>query len=171
MQIPLLRGRWFNDDDRSGHPKVAVIDDVLARAYWPGQNPVGQHVRDDPNTPWVEIVGVVGHVRRDSLEADDNSGVLYQSMAQSQVNEAAFVVRTTASPDSMRATLADAVQESDGSETVYDIHTLESLVNDSLAARRLLVWLLTLFGALALVLAAMEFTACSASPHRSGLLK
>jgi ABC-type antimicrobial peptide transport system permease subunit len=71
------------------------------------------------------------------------------------VNEAAFVVRTTASPDSMRATLADAVQESDGSETVYDIHTLESLVNDSLAARRLLVWLLTLFGALALVLAAI----------------
>ncbi len=155
MQIPLLRGRWFNDDDRSGHPKVAVIDDVLARVYWPGQNPVGQHIRDDPNAPWVEVVGVVGHVRRDSLESDDNSGVVYQSMAQSAANEAAFVVRTTISPDSMRAALDNAVQESDGFEAVYDIHTLESLVSDSLAARRLLVWLLTLFGGVALVLASI----------------
>ncbi len=155
MQIPLLRGRWFSDDDRSGHPKVAVIDDVLARTYWPGQNPVGQHVRDDPNTPWVEIIGVVGHVRRNSLEADDNSGVVYQSMAQNATNEAAFVIRSTVSPGSLGVTLADAVQATDGSEAVYDIHTLKSLVNASLSARRLLVWLLSLFGALALVLAAI----------------
>jgi predicted permease len=155
MQISLLRGRWFTEDDRSGHPKVAVIDDVLARTYWPGQNPVGQHVRDDPNTPWVEIVGVVGHVRRDSLEADDEGGVVYQSMGQNAANEAAFVIRTTASPDSMGATLANAVQATDGSEAVYDIRTLGSLVSNSLAARRLLVWLLSLFGGLALVLAAI----------------
>jgi predicted permease len=155
MQIPLLRGRWFNEGDRSGHPRVAVIDDVLARSYWPGQNPVGQHVRDDANAPWIEIVGVVGHVRHNSLEADDNKGVIYQSMAQSILNEAAFVVRTTTSPDSMRALLADTVQASDGSEAIYNIHTLESLVSNSLAARRLLVWLLTLFGGLALLLAAI----------------
>ena len=132
-----------------------MIDDVLARSYWPGQIPVVQHVRDDPNAPWIEIVGVVGHVRHSSLEADDNKGVIYQSMVQSTVNEAAFVVRTTTSPDSMRALLADAVQASDGSEAIYDIHTLESLVSNSLAATRLLVWLLTLFGGLALILAAM----------------
>jgi predicted permease len=155
MQIPLLRGRWFSDDDRSGHPKVAVIDDVLARTYWLGQNPVGQHVRDDPKTPWVEIVGVVGHVRRDSLEADDNSGVIYEPMAQSTVTEATFVMRTTKSPYSLGAPLADAIQASDGSEAVYDIHALENLVSNSLASRRLLVWLLTLFGGLALVLAAI----------------
>jgi predicted permease len=155
MQIPLLRGRWFNDDDRSGRPRVAVIDDMFARTYWPGQNPIGQHVRDDPHAPWVEIVGVVGHVRRDSLEADDNSGVVYQPMAQSTINEAAFVVSTTISPDAMRTTLVDAVQASDGSEAVYEMHTLESLVSNSLAARRLLVSLLSLFGVLALVLAAI----------------
>jgi predicted permease len=155
MQIPLLRGRWFNDDDRSGHPRVAVIDDMFARTYWPGQNPIGQHVRDDPHAPWVEIVGVVGHVRRDSLEADDNSGVVYQPMAQSTINEAAFVVRTTISPDAMRTTLVNAVQASDGSEAVYEMHTLQSLVTNSLAARRLLVSLLSLFGMLALVLAAI----------------
>ena len=155
MQIPLLQGRWFTDQDRTGHPEVAVIDDVLARAYWPGQNPVGRRMRGGSKSPWVEIVGVVGHVRRDSLEADENKGVIYQSMAQSPVTEAAFLVRTTISPDSMRTTLAEAVHTADSFEAVYDIHTLDSLVSDSLAARRLLVGLLTLFGGLALLLAAI----------------
>jgi predicted permease len=155
MQIPLLHGRWFSEEDSADHPHVAVIDDVLARAYWPGQNPVGQHVRNGSNSPWIEIVGVVSHVRRDSLEADENKGVIYQSMAQSPVDEAAFVVRTTIDPDSMRGTLAEAVQTSDSSEAIYDVHTLDSLVNDSLAARRLLVGLLTLFSGLALLLAAI----------------
>jgi ABC-type antimicrobial peptide transport system permease subunit len=76
-------------------------------------------------------------------------------MGQNAANEAAFVIRTTASPDSMGATLANAVQATDGSEAVYDIRTLGSLVSNSLAARRLLVWLLSLFGGLALVLAAI----------------
>jgi predicted permease len=155
MQLPLLRGRWFTSDDRSNHPKVAVIDDLLARSYWPAQNPIGQHVRDDSRSPWVEIVGVVAHVRRDSLEMDENKGVVYQPMAQSRATEATFLVRTKFSPDSLRTSLADAVQASDSSEAVYDLHTLGSLVNDSLAARRLMVWLLTLFGGLALVLAAI----------------
>jgi predicted permease len=155
MQIPLLSGRWFTEDDRTGHPRVAVVDDMLARAYWPGQSPVGQHVRGGSNSPWVEIVGVVGHVRRDSLEMDENKGVIYTPMAQEPVDEAAFVVRTTIAPDSMRSTLAEAVQTADSAEAVYDVHTLDSLVNDSLAARRLLVGLLTLFGGLALLLAAI----------------
>jgi len=155
MQIPLLAGRWFTGEDRAGHPPVAVIDDVLARAYWPGQNVVGKRVRGGSNSPWVEIVGVVSHVRKDSLEADENKGVIYMPMLQSPVSEAAFIVRTTISPDSMRSTLAEAVQKADSSEAVYDVHTLDSLVSDSLAARRLMVWLLTMFGGLALLLAAI----------------
>ena len=155
MEIPLLSGRWFTEDDRADHPHVVVIDDVLARTYWPGRNPIGQHVRNGSNSPWQEIVGVVGHVRRDSLEVDENKGVVYQSMAQNPVGEAAFVVRTKIDPDAMRTTLAEAVHAADSSEAVYDVHSLDSLVDDSLAARRLMVWLLTLFGGLALLLAAI----------------
>jgi len=155
MQIPLLRGRWFTEEDRDGHPKVAVIDDMLARAYWPGQDPVGQYVGNGSNGPWSEIVGVVAHVRRDSLESVENKGVIYVPMMQSPVSEAAFLVRTSIAPDAMRATLMEAVQKADSSEAVYDMHTLDSLVSDSLAARRLMVWLLTLFGGLALLLAAI----------------
>jgi putative ABC transport system permease protein len=118
MQIPLLRGRWFTDEDRTGHPMVAVIDDLLARQYWPGQNPVGRRIRYDSSLPWVEIIGVVSHIRRDSLEKDENKGVVYQPIAQYPVNEAAFVVRTTIPPDAMQASLAQAVQAADFSEAI-----------------------------------------------------
>lgn len=155
MEIPLLKGRWFTEEDRADHPRVAVIDDVLAKAYWPGQNPIGQHVRSGSSSPWKEIVGVVGHVRKDSLEVDENKGVIYESMAQNASDGASIVVRTRMDPDALRGTLAEAVKTADSTEAVYDVHPLTSLVSESLAARRLLVLLLTLFGGLALLLAAI----------------
>jgi predicted permease len=156
LEIPLLRGRWFGDEDDAGHPQVVVIDDTLARAYWPGQNPVGKHLRSGGSkAQWAEIVGVVGHVRRGSLEADENKGVVYRSMVQDPVGEASFLVRTSINPDALRGTMAEAVRAADSQEAIYDVHTLDSLVQDSLAARRLLVGLLTLFGGLALLLAAI----------------
>lgn len=97
----------------------------------------------------------MSHIRKDSLEADENKGVIYLPMAQSPVDEAAFIVRTKIAPDSLRATLAEAVHSADSTEAIYNVHTLDSLVSDSLAARRLLVLLLTLFGGLALLLAAI----------------
>ena len=133
-----------------------MIDDTLAKAYWPGRSPVGQHVRfGGQSSPWVEIVGVVGHVRKDSLEVEENKGVVYRPMAQQSVGEAVFVVRTKMDPDAMRTSLVEAVRAVDSTEAVYDVATLSSFVGDSLAARHLLVWLLTMFGGLALLLAAI----------------
>ena len=155
MQIPLLAGRWFSEEDRIGTPQVAVIDDMLAKMYWPGSSPIGQHVRYGRSSPPIEIVGVIGHVRRDSLEVEENKGILYRPMAQQPVDEAVFVVRTKMSPDAMRTPLVEAVRAVDSSEAVYEVETLGSFVTDSLAARQLLVWLLTMFGGLALLLAAI----------------
>ncbi|HEX3375182.1 MAG TPA: ABC transporter permease [Edaphobacter sp.] len=155
MQIPLLRGRWFSEEDRMGAPPVAVIDDMLAKAYWPGGNAIGQHIQNGKNLPPIEIVGVIGHVRRDSLEVEENKGVIYRPMAQQPVDEAVFVVRTKMNPDAMRTPLTEAVRAVDSTEAVYEVGTLGSFVGDSLAARHLLVWLLTMFGGLALLLAAI----------------
>jgi predicted permease len=155
MQIPLLQGRWFGEEDRIGSPPVAVIDDMLAKMYWPGQSAVGQHIRYGSDTPPIEIVGVVGHIRRDSLEVEENKGVIYRSMAQQPVDEAVFVVRTKINPDAMRTPLVEAVRAVDSQEAVYEVETLGHFVDDSLAARHLLVWLLTMFGGLALLLAAI----------------
>jgi predicted permease len=156
MQIPMLQGRWFTEEDRKDSPQVAVIDDMLAKAYWPGRSAVGGHLRlGGQDSPPVEIVGVIGHVRKDSLEVEENKGVIYRPMAQQPVGEAVFVVRTKMDPDAMRTPLVEAVRAVDSSEAVYDVQTLGSFVNDSLAARQLLVWLLTMFGGLALLLAAI----------------
>jgi predicted permease len=155
MQIPLLHGRWFSEDDGIGTPPVAVIDDMLAKMYWPGQNPIGQHVLFGQKTPPVEIVGVIGHVRKDSLEVEENKGVVYRPMAQQPVGEAVFVVRTKMDPEAMRTPLVEAVRAVDSQEAVYEVETLGSFVTDSLATRHLLVWLLAMFGALALLLAAI----------------
>ena len=157
MQIPLLRGRWFTADDRANTQRVAVIDDVLARAYWPHQDPIGQHVRlgTGPKDPLVEIVGVVGHVRKDSLEVDENKGALYEAFAQDPMEEAAFVVKTKVDPETMTGALTEAVRAADPSEAIYGMRTLDSLVSQSLATRQLMVWLLTMFGGVALLLAAI----------------
>jgi predicted permease len=155
MKVPLFRGRWFSDDDRSNTQPVAVIDDVLARAYWPNQDPIGQRIRSDDRS-WVQIIGVVGHVRRDSLEVDENKGVIYRPFVQDPVNETAFILRTTAAnPEPMKTALSFAVRSADPSEAIYDVRSLGSLVNQSLAGRHLLVSLLSAFGGLALVLAAI----------------
>ena len=156
MEIPLLEGRWFSEEDRKDSPQVAVIDDMLAKAYWPGRSAVGGHLRlGGADSPPVEIVGVIGHVRKDSLEVEENKGVIYRPMAQQSVGEAVFVVRTKMDPDVMRTPLVEAVRAVDSSEAVYEVETLGSFVTDSLAARQLLVWLLTMFGGLALLLAAI----------------
>jgi predicted permease len=156
LQIPLLEGRWFSEEDRKDSPAVAVIDDMLAKAYWPGRSAVGGHLRlGGQDSPPVEIVGVIGHVRKDSLEVEENKGVIYRPIAQQPVGEAVFVVRTKMDPEVMRTPLVEAVRAVDSSEAVYDVASLGSFVNDSLAARQLLVWLLTMFGGLALLLAAI----------------
>ncbi len=154
MEIPLLNGRWFTDNDRADTQPVAVIDGVLASAYWPNRDAIGHRIRWG-RQPWTLIVGVVGHVRRDSLEVDENKGVIYLPFAQNPVNEAAFIVRTTATPESMNDVLSSAVRAADSSQTIYEIRTLDSLVGRSLAGRHLLVWLLSVLGALALLLAAI----------------
>jgi predicted permease len=156
MEIPLLEGRWFSEEDRKDSPQVAVVDDMLAKAYWPGRSAVGGHLRlGGPDSPPVEIVGVIGHVRKDSLEVEENKGVIYRPIAQQSAGEAVFVVRTKMDPDVMRTPLVEAVRAVDSSEAVYEVETLGSFVTDSLAARQLLVWLLTMFGGLALLLAAI----------------
>jgi len=156
MEIPLLQGRWFSEEDRKDSPAVAVVDDLLAKAYWPGRSAVGGHLRlGGHDSPPVEIVGVIGHVRKDSLEVEENKGIIYRPMAQQPVGEAVFVVRTKMNPEVMRTPLVEAVRAVDSSEAVYDVASLGSFVTDSLAARQLLVWLLTMFGGLALLLAAI----------------
>jgi predicted permease len=156
MQIPLLRGRWFASSDTATTQHVAVIDDTLARAYWPHHDPIGKRIRFGSQDPWAQIVGIVAHTRRDSLEVDENKGVVYKSFAQQPVEGVTFVARSSGGDaESLRTSMTDAVHGADGAEALYDVTPLSALVDASLAPRHLLVWMLSLFGGLALFLAAI----------------
>jgi predicted permease len=153
MQISLIAGRWVSTDDRSKTQPVVVIDQKLAKKYWPGQNPIGQHLRQDSDAPWNEVVGVVADVRPDSLEEDVSDGMRYYPFSQSANGMANFVVRTDGDPLALQSAMTRAIAAVDPAQTAFNIGTLESRVDASLASRRLIVWLLTAFAGLALVLA------------------
>jgi predicted permease len=153
MEVPLLAGRWISAEDRSNTQPVVVIDQKLAKKYWPGQNPIGQHLRDDDRAPWTTVVGVVADVRPDSLEEDGSDGMRYYPYSQVAAGMASFAVRTDGDPLALASALNRAIAAADPAQTAFDTGTLESRVNASLASRKLIVWLLTAFAGLALVLA------------------
>ena len=157
LRVPLLMGRDFTPQDRQGSELVAIIDTVLARQYWPGQNPIGEHIafNDRVKGPWYTIVGVVAHARATSLESDTNEGFYYIPILQAPDLNAAMVVRSSRSPEDLKSDLAAAVRSVDSSIPIYDVKTMEERVNESLIGRRFVVLLLTTFAGLALLLAAL----------------
>jgi ABC-type lipoprotein release transport system permease subunit len=155
MRVPLVTGRDFTTQDHQGTELVAVIDTVLAHQYWPGKNPIGEHLGFDSKGPWYTVVGLVGHARASSLESDTNEGFYYLAAAQGPQLSTAIVVRSTRSQPDLTGDIAAAVRSVDSSIPIYDVKTMEERVNESLVGRRFVVILLTTFAGLALLLAAL----------------
>jgi predicted permease len=156
LGIPLLRGRLFSAQDRLKTQPVAIVDETLARTYWPNEDPVGQQINFGGTSPWMTIVGLVKHAKTSSLEADNKEGFYYLPIAQSPQTMAALVVRTNSSrPESMIATMQAAVHAIDPNEPLYDLKTMDQRIDASLTGRRFLVVLLSVFAGLALLLAAV----------------
>jgi putative ABC transport system permease protein len=155
MRIPLQQGRKFTDQDRLGTQPVAIIDENLARQYWPDQNPVGQHLRRGSNSPWATIVGVVGHVKQSALVDDSGKGVSYYPILQQPIPQAFLIVRTTADPARLAGSLQAAVASIDPAQPVANLKTMEQYVAGSLSPQRIAVALLGIFSVLALFLASI----------------
>jgi putative ABC transport system permease protein len=154
---------------------VAIVDETLARTYWPGQDAIGRHIRPGTQGPWLTIVGVVGHVRYRTLESPSRVELYYPYFQLPfAVQSMSLAVHTTASPLSIAAAVERQVQSIDPDQPVYDVAPMRDLVEDSLARRRLSMWLLAIFAAMALVLAAvgiygvMSYTAAQRS-HEVGI--
>ncbi len=157
MSVPLLAGRTFTEHDNAGSARVVLINETLARRFWPtpNVNPVGQHITmKDWGPPLTgEIVGVVGDVKTNGLDAEVGPMIYWPYYQFGQIFNA-MVVRTDG--DALR--LASAVKSSiwsvDKDQSVSQIHTMDQVLADSLARRRLYVALLGVFASVALVLAA-----------------
>jgi putative ABC transport system permease protein len=156
MRIPLLRGRYFDERDRTGAPDVVIIDEILAQRYFPDEDPIGKRVAVE-SPEWREIVGVVGPIKYKGLDVD-YQGQLYFPHAQDPwrgMYRMNLVVRTAAEPMSFVSAVRGAIQRVDKNQPVYRIMTMEQLVADSISQRRLSMFLLGLFASLAMLLAAV----------------
>jgi predicted permease len=154
VSIPLRAGRFFTEDDRRGGEPVAIIDENLAKQYWPGQDPIGARIKRGRD--WTRIVGVVAHVNRSSLAADTGKGIAYYPIYQLSVPMAHLVARTSADPRTLSDTLRNAVRTADPSQaSVYDLKTMSERVAASLGPRRFAVTMLLAFSAVALFMAAL----------------
>ncbi len=163
MGIPLLGGRFIEDQDRQGTESVAVIDEVMAHEAFGSEDPLGKHLWIGIGPDPVRVVGVVRHVRQWGLASDDQAKVraqLYYPFAQvpdplvrrwSELMSIA--VRTSIAPLSAVESLRREVRGSGNDQVLYEVSTMEQFVRDSLARQRFLLLLFGIFAALALVLA------------------
>jgi predicted permease len=155
MRIPLRAGRYFTEQDRLGTQPVVVIDENLARQYWPNQDPVGQRLRRGSDSPWATIVGVVGHVMQSALVGDSGKGVCYYPILQQPLAQAFLIVKSKAAPERLGSAIQAAVASVDSAQPAADFKTMEQYVAGSLSPQRIAASLLEVFSALALFLAAL----------------
>ncbi len=153
LKVALRKGRFFSDADRSDTQPVAVIDDILARQYWPNEDPIGKHIRFGSRLPWSEIVGVVAHIKEADLAGEEVKGKYYFSLYQMPQRSATFLARTSADPARLTASIREAVRAVDPSQPVGQIRLLHDLVESSLAPRRFVLTVLGVFAGMALLLA------------------
>ncbi|MBV9925153.1 MAG: ABC transporter permease [Acidobacteria bacterium] len=156
MGISLIKGRYFDARDTAEAPGVAIIDETLARKYWPDEDPLGKRITFEggPQQPrWREVVGVVAHVRNEGLEGESR-GQYYVPYAQRANNTDIFVVvRTDGDPAQLAPAVRGRIASVDPDLPVYKVTTMEKMVSDSLAQRRFSMTLFGVFAALALALA------------------
>src|ERR1051325_5347768 len=156
MGIPLIKGRVFTEQDTEDAPRVVVINESLARKYFPGEEAIGKRIDVTvAENNMAEIIGIVGDVRHMTLDKD--SGVeSYFSYQQVPLPFMTLVARSKAdNPASLAAGLRNAIEQVDKDPPLSDIRTLEQLLADSLARRRFNMLLLGIFAAVALLLAAV----------------
>ena len=165
MKIPLLKGRFLDEQDRIGSPSVAVIDDVMAQQAFGGQDPIGRHVWIDLGADPATVVGVVSHVRYWGPAGDDQARVraqFYYPFAQvpdplvrrwSELMSIA--VRTSVDPVSIVEPLKRAVHGVTNDQVIYETRTLADIASATLSRQRFLLLLFGVFAGLALLLACL----------------
>jgi putative ABC transport system permease protein len=153
MRIPLKSGRDFSAHDTPGAPPVAIVNEALASRYFPGENPIGKRIMiDEPGEEWQTIVGISGNVRHSglSMEADPE---IFSPYLQGPWSVMAFVVRAAGHPEGLAAAVRSQLWMIDKEQPVSRISTMDRILSDSLAGRRLNLFLLGSFAGAALLLA------------------
>jgi putative ABC transport system permease protein len=155
LQIPLLEGRDFDARDdvgTRGRPRFVIVNRALARRYWPRESAIGKRLRQDYNTDWVTIAGVVGDVRYAGLDVPPDLEI-YLPDGLFPESAMTLVLRTHGEPHGAVASVRNRIQGVDRDALVSDIHTMDELVSQSVAGRSFATLLVTICAAVAVILA------------------
>jgi putative ABC transport system permease protein len=173
MNIPLLRGRYFTDQDNRSFiagrdlsklndgermisgSNVIIIDEEFARLHWPNEEAVGKRIRfgTDAQAPVLTVVGVVGRVKMESLADDSNRVQGYFSFAQIPFNSMTVIVKGNGDPNQLIAAARQQVKTVDPDQPIYNIRTMDEIRGEAVAPQRLNLMLLSIFAGIAFVLA------------------
>lgn len=156
LGTPLRKGRFFDQRDIAGAPRVGIINETAARRFWPGEDPIGKRINQGGGAQdsWVSIVGVIGDIRHMSLTREPDPEI-FEPYAQWPFPNMSLCVRTTSDPPLPGPTLQRLVREIDKDVPVSRVAGLEQTLADSLAPRRFAAALLGIFAGAALLLAAV----------------
>jgi putative ABC transport system permease protein len=158
MGIPLLRGRYFTEQDGPKSPHVLIVSESLAKKYWPGQDSLGKRLKwgpPDSQDPWLTVVGVVGDVKQGALDAATDPHT-YEPYAQlGSMPSLRIAVRGQTDPASLTAEVRSAVWGLDRQLALGSVRTMDQVISRSTESRRFSLSLLSSFAALALILAAI----------------
>jgi putative ABC transport system permease protein len=174
MGISLLKGRYFTEQDREKSPPVVIINESMARRYWPDEEPLGKRINFPSDGPiWREIVGIVADVKYEKLDTESGSE-MYVPYFQKPYTFMGLVVRTGTDPAQMTNAVRSQVQAVDSSQAVYDVKTMQQMISETVSQPRLNMLLLTIFAGIALVLAAVGIygvmsTAVAQRKHEIGI--
>jgi predicted permease len=159
MGIPLLRGRAFDERDTPEATGAVIVSRTLAERLWPGEDPIGKQVRFwfagiTPDVPWLDVVGVAGDVRHFGLDAAAPD-IVYMAASQGPPGSPQLAIRTSGDPAALVPPVRDRLRAIDPNIVLFDVRTMASRVAESVAGPRFNMLLLSLFGGLALTLAAV----------------
>jgi putative ABC transport system permease protein len=157
LEIPLIKGRFFTDADKTDAPPVIIVNQAFAKKFWPKQDAVGKRivmggVSEHPN--WITIVGVVGDVRHFGLDIDPKPE-MYVPFAQDPYFTTIYVVRSNQDPRSLLPGIRREIQAIDSAVPLANIREFKDVIADSVAPRRLSVVLLEVFAVVAVLLASV----------------
>ena len=157
LRVPLRKGRFFGAQDNQAAVPVTIINETMARRFWPDEEALGKRFKLGPaqsDSPWLTVVGVVGDMRRQNLESQPIAQI-FRPYLQSSQRRLILLIRTTGEPTQLAPLVHKRLARLIKTVLVSGISTLESLLASNVDQRRFQTWLLTLFSALRCCLAAV----------------
>ena len=157
LGMQIVRGHVFSARDTDDAPRVAVINQALAKRIWPGEDPIGKRLKQgwfDSSTPWIEVIGVVNDVKLEGVAAEAPMQV-YLPVNQQTFRDGALLVRTSADPSTTEHGVENVVHDLDRDLAVYGVRTMDQLLASGTARQRMSVIIFVTFAGIALVLAAV----------------